>query len=149
MEPSLRSRIASARVGRRGWWVSFAIFAVLVAGSGSIWALVALSAVYGIGEAFFRPALSGVIPQCVSQERLQEAYGMLATTPALGIAETEQKLALAESGKKDAVAKDLAGQNERLRALEKMAEDGTFDGRDVGQAVHWAQADSQRANHPF
>ena len=63
-----------------------AIFAVLVAGSGSIWALVVLSAIYGIGEAFFRPALSGVIPQCVSQERLQEAYGMLATTPALGIA---------------------------------------------------------------
>jgi MFS family permease len=63
-----------------------AIFIVLVAGGGSIWALVALSAIYGVGEAFFRPALSGVIPQCVSQERLQEAYGMLATTPALGIA---------------------------------------------------------------
>ena len=34
MEPSLRSRIASARVGRREWWVSFAIFAVL----GMLWA---------------------------------------------------------------------------------------------------------------
>ena len=39
----------------------------------------------------------------------------------LGIAETEQKLALAESGKKEAVAKDLTGQNERLRALETEA----------------------------
>jgi MFS family permease len=63
-----------------------AIFIVLVSDNGAIWVLVALSAVYGIGEAFFRPALSGIIPQCVSTERLQEAYGLLATTPALGIA---------------------------------------------------------------
>ena len=62
------------------------MFAVLVSDRGSIAALVALSAVYGVGEAFFRPALSGVIPQTVSAERLQEAYGLLATTPALGIA---------------------------------------------------------------
>ncbi|MFM7061563.1 MAG: DUF2142 domain-containing protein [Actinomycetes bacterium] len=34
MEPSLRSRIASARTGRRAWWVSFAIFSVL----GLLWA---------------------------------------------------------------------------------------------------------------
>ncbi|MGI9116308.1 MAG: MFS transporter [Gaiellales bacterium] len=63
-----------------------AIFIVLVSDHGSIVLLVLLSAVYGIGEAFFRPALSGVIPQCVSPARLQEAYGLLATTPALGIA---------------------------------------------------------------
>lgn len=63
-----------------------AIFIALSTGHGSIALLVVLSAVYGVGEAFFRPALSGVIPQCVSPARLQEAYGMLATTPALGIA---------------------------------------------------------------
>ncbi len=63
-----------------------AIFIALSTGHGSIALLVVLSAVYGVGEAFFRPALSGVIPQCVSPGRLQEAYGMLATTPALGIA---------------------------------------------------------------
>lgn len=34
MEPSLRSRLASARTGRRAWWVSFAIFAAL----GVLWA---------------------------------------------------------------------------------------------------------------
>jgi len=61
-------------------------FAALVSGYGSIWVLVGLMAIYGIGEAFFRPALSGIIPQTVSAERLQEAYGLLATTPALGIA---------------------------------------------------------------
>jgi len=34
VEPSLRSRVASARTGRRAWWVSFAVFAVL----GILWA---------------------------------------------------------------------------------------------------------------
>ena len=62
------------------------VFIALVSGNGSIWVLVALMAIYGIGEAFFRPALSGIIPQTVSAPRLQEAYGLLATTPALGIA---------------------------------------------------------------
>ena len=62
------------------------VFAALVTDTGGIWLLVALMALYGVGEAFFRPALSGVIPQTVSPERLQEAYGLLATTPALGIA---------------------------------------------------------------
>ena len=66
--------------------IMFATFLVLISDVGSIWVLVALMAVYGVGEAFFRPALSGVIPQTVSPARLQEAYGLLATTPALGIA---------------------------------------------------------------
>ena len=34
MEPSLRSRIAAARVGRRSWWASFALFSLL----GLLWA---------------------------------------------------------------------------------------------------------------
>lgn len=66
--------------------VMTAVFAALITDTGGIWLLVALMAVYGIGEAFFRPALSGIIPQTVSPARLQEAYGLLATTPALGIA---------------------------------------------------------------
>ena len=62
------------------------VFGALVTGVGGFWILVVLMALYGVGEAFFRPALSGVIPQTVSPARLQEAYGLLATTPALGIA---------------------------------------------------------------
>lgn len=62
------------------------VFGALVTGTGGFWILVVLMALYGVGEAFFRPALSGVIPQTVSPARLQEAYGLLATTPALGIA---------------------------------------------------------------
>lgn len=66
--------------------VMLIVFAALITDTGGIWLLVALMAVYGMGEAFFRPALSGIIPQTVSPARLQEAYGLLATTPALGIA---------------------------------------------------------------
>ncbi len=66
--------------------VMLMVFAALITDTGGIWLLVVLMAVYGFGEAFFRPALSGIIPQTVSKERLQEAYGLLATTPALGIA---------------------------------------------------------------
>lgn len=62
------------------------VFGALVTGVGGFWILIVLMALYGVGEAFFRPALSGVIPQTVSPARLQEAYGLLATTPALGIA---------------------------------------------------------------
>jgi MFS family permease len=66
--------------------IMVAVFIVLVSDAGSIWVLVVLMALYGVGEAFFRPALSGIIPQTVSAARLQEAYGLLSTTPALGIA---------------------------------------------------------------
>ena len=53
--------------------IMFATFLVLISDVGSIWVLVALMAVYGVGEAFFRPALSGVIPQTVSPARLQRS----------------------------------------------------------------------------
>ncbi len=66
--------------------VMLAVFVSLISDTGGIWLLVGLMAIYGMGEAFFRPALSGVIPQTVSEDRLQEAYGLLSMTPALGIA---------------------------------------------------------------
>lgn len=52
---------------------------------GGVWAIVAITFVYGAAEAFFRPALSGILPQSVSPERLQEAYGLIAMTPAVGM----------------------------------------------------------------
>lgn len=64
----------------------FAVCGALLAGVGGIGVLVALMALYGAAEAFFRPALSGIVPQTVSADHLQEAYGLLSTTPALGIA---------------------------------------------------------------
>ncbi len=64
----------------------FIVAAALLFDVGGIWALVVLMALYGAAEAFFRPALSGIVPQTVSAKNLQEAYGLLSTTPALGIA---------------------------------------------------------------
>lgn len=64
----------------------FAVCGALLAGVGGVGVLVVLMALYGAAEAFFRPALSGIVPQTVSADHLQEAYGLLSTTPALGIA---------------------------------------------------------------
>lgn len=63
-----------------------AVFAtILVLGVGGVPAIMGIMFVYGAAEAFFRPALSGIVPQSVSTERLQDAYGLIAITPALGM----------------------------------------------------------------
>jgi predicted MFS family arabinose efflux permease len=54
-------------------------------GVGGVPAIMVIMFVYGAAEAFFRPALSGIVPQAVSTERLQDAYGLIAITPALGM----------------------------------------------------------------
>jgi hypothetical protein len=58
---------------------------ILVMGIGGVPAFVGLMFVFGTAEAFFRPALSGIVPQSVSPARLQEAYGLIAITPAAGM----------------------------------------------------------------
>lgn len=45
-----------------------------------LWQLIALAAVYGTAEAFFRPAATGLIPLTVSAPRLQQANALLAMT---------------------------------------------------------------------
>lgn len=63
-----------------------AVFAtILVLGVGGVPAIMGIMFVYGAAEAFFRPALSGIVPQSVGTERLQDAYGLIAITPALGM----------------------------------------------------------------
>ena len=51
--------------------------AVLLAGVGELWHLVALSVVRGIAMAFFFPASQGLVPQTVSPARLQHANALL------------------------------------------------------------------------
>jgi MFS family permease len=58
--------------------------AAVVAGA-PIAVLVAAQVVYGAAEAFFRPALRGAVPATVSAAHLQEANGLLAMTPAVGL----------------------------------------------------------------
>jgi MFS family permease len=51
-----------------------ALLAVLIlAGTAPIWLIVVIEALFGSAEAFFRPAYTGVIPQTVPDELLQEA----------------------------------------------------------------------------
>ena len=51
-----------------------ALLAILIfADALSIWQLVAIEACFGAAEAFFRPAYSGLLPQTVPEELIQEA----------------------------------------------------------------------------
>jgi MFS family permease len=47
-----------------------------VTGAVAVWHLVALSLLFGIGEAFFSPAFSALIPQLVPRERLVQANAL-------------------------------------------------------------------------
>jgi MFS family permease len=53
---------------------------LLLTGTAEVWMLAVLAFVYGTAAAVFMPALIGLIPQAVSQARLQEANGLLALT---------------------------------------------------------------------
>jgi predicted MFS family arabinose efflux permease len=50
---------------------------LLVSGVARLWELVALQAAYGAVSAFSRPAWTGLIPETVGRERLQEANALL------------------------------------------------------------------------
>lgn len=80
---SRRTVMIASDAVRAGCQATFA--AILLLGVGGVPAIVAITFVYGTAEAFFRPALSGILPQSVSPERLQEAYGLIAMTPAVGM----------------------------------------------------------------
>lgn len=54
-----------------------ALLAVLIlAHTVEIWQLVAIEALFGAAEAFFRPAFSGLVPQTVPEELIQEANAL-------------------------------------------------------------------------
>jgi MFS family permease len=60
---------------------------LLLAGVAEVWMLAALQVVVGAGTALFRPAVTGLTPQTVSAERLQQANALLSLTASLaGIA---------------------------------------------------------------
>jgi MFS family permease len=54
--------------------------ALLITGDATVGELVVLAFVYGAGEAFFRPTVTGFVPQTVSSERLQQANALLGMT---------------------------------------------------------------------
>lgn len=51
---------------------------LLLTDTATVWRLVALQALYGAAEAFFRPAMLGLVPQVVAKGQEQEANALLA-----------------------------------------------------------------------
>jgi hypothetical protein len=60
------------------------IAALLLTGAAELWMLVALVAVYGCFEAFFRPAAGGLIPQVAGPEHLQQANALMGLAQNVG-----------------------------------------------------------------
>ena len=53
------------------------VAALLITGQAEIWHLVVLFALFGAGDAFFSPASTGLIPETVRAERLQQANALM------------------------------------------------------------------------
>jgi MFS family permease len=53
------------------------VAALLVTGQARLWQLVVLFALFGAGDAFFSPASTGLVPETVRAERLQQANALM------------------------------------------------------------------------
>jgi MFS family permease len=78
-----RETMLIADLGRAA--VQAAMAALLLSGSAEIWMLAALAAAFGTCEAFFGPALVGLIPQTVETARLQEANALIGLIHNIGM----------------------------------------------------------------
>jgi MFS family permease len=62
-----------------------ALLAVLIfSGAVRIWQLIAIEALFGTAEAFFRPAANGLLPQTVPEGEIQQAQGLSALSNNIG-----------------------------------------------------------------
>jgi MFS family permease len=59
---------------------------LLLTRTAEVWHLAVLAAVYGTADAFFQPALSGLMPQVVPAHRLQQANALRGLTMSTGLA---------------------------------------------------------------
>jgi MFS family permease len=114
-----------------------AILAVLLlTGSAELWHLIVLQGVYGVGEAFWRPASTALLPSIVSRERLQQANSLMAVSVngAYTIGPAVAGLLVASSGSGVAIAVDAGSFGVstaallllRVPALQRPAEPTTF-----------------------
>jgi MFS family permease len=114
-----------------------AVLAVLLlTGSAELWHLLVLHAVYGTGEAFWRPASTALLPSIVSKERLQQANALMAISVngsyTLGPAVAGVIVATVGSGVAIAIDAATFGISTvallllRVPALERPAEPTTF-----------------------
>jgi len=65
--------------------VQLVVGLLLLTQNAEIWMLAALAAVYGTADAFFQPALSGLMPQVVSPPRLLQANALRGLTMSTGL----------------------------------------------------------------
>jgi MFS family permease len=82
--------------------------ALLLTGSAEIWMLAVLAGLFGIAEAFFGPAMVGLMPQTVETARLQQANALFGLVQNAGmvIGPALAGLLLALTGPGDAIAID-------------------------------------------
>src|SRR4051812_8796301 len=75
---------------------------LLITGNAEVWMLAALAALYGTGDAFFWPAMNGLLPETIESDRLQEANALLGGTQSasniLGPAIAGVVIAIADPG---------------------------------------------------
>jgi hypothetical protein len=69
-----RAVMVAADLTRLGTQATTAV--LLISGSARIWEIAVLQAVHGMATAFFNPAATGLTPQVVSAQRLQDANGL-------------------------------------------------------------------------
>ena len=111
--------VVADRFGRRatmlaadaGRLVSEGLLAVLLlTGSPPLWVFMVLAGVLGAGQALFNPALTGLIPEIVQTERLQQANGLLgvATSTAQVVGPSLAGVIVAAGGAGWAIAVDAA-----------------------------------------
>ncbi len=81
---------------------------LLLTGTATVGALVACSAVYGAAEAFFRPALLGLVPQVVPPDQTQSANALLglSTNTAMVVGPAAAGLLVAVAGPGTALGAD-------------------------------------------
>lgn len=109
---------------------------LLLTGTAELWHLLVLQAIYGVGEAFWRPASTALLPSIVSGGRLQEANALMAVTVngAYTVGPALAGLLVATVGSGGAIAIDaatfgvstIALLSLRVPALQRPAEPTTF-----------------------
>ncbi len=90
--------------------VQLTMAGLLISGRAEVWMLAVLGACFGTAEAFFGPALNGLIPQTVPAPRVQQANAVLGLTSNVGMVAgpTIAGLLLAVTGPGEAIGIDAA-----------------------------------------
>jgi hypothetical protein len=84
--------------------------ALLLSGAAHLWQLLALQAVHGVASAFFNPAVSGLVAETISRDRLQQANALRWGANSLGnvVGPAIAGILVASAGPGGAIAGDAA-----------------------------------------